>query len=53
MGVALLLSAIFGVVLVTLPAAVRILQLRLVAGRRRDESTATPHADNGADVSAS
>ncbi len=57
MGVALLLSAIFGVLLVTLPAAVRIVQLRLAAGRRRDESTATPLADtgtdNGADVSGS
>jgi uncharacterized integral membrane protein len=39
MGVALLLSAIFGVLLVTLPSAARIVQLRLVAGRRREEST--------------
>ena len=50
MGVALLLSAIFGVLLVTLPAAVRIVQLRLVARRRGDGSTAKHHADNGADV---
>ena len=49
-GVALLLSAIFGVLLVTLPAAVRIVQLRLLAGRRPDETTATQHMDNGADV---
>jgi len=50
MGVALLLSAIFGVLLVTLPAAVRIVQLRLVARRRLDETTATPRMDNGAHV---
>ena len=48
MGVALLLSAIFGVLLVTLPAAVRIVQLRLVARRRGDGSTAKQHAGNGA-----
>jgi uncharacterized integral membrane protein len=36
MGVALLLSAIFGALLVTLPAAARIAQARLVAGRRAD-----------------
>jgi len=53
MGVALLLSAIFGVLLVMLPAAVRIVQLRLVASRRGDQRTATPHADRGADVSRS
>jgi uncharacterized integral membrane protein len=53
MGVALLLSAIFGVLLVTLPAAVRIVQLRMLAGRRRDESTATPHTDSGGDDSGS
>jgi uncharacterized integral membrane protein len=34
MGVALLLSAIFGVLLVALPTVVRILQLRLMASRR-------------------
>ena len=51
MGVALLLSAIFGVLLVTLPAATRIVQLRLAASRRRDKNAATPHANNGADVS--
>jgi uncharacterized integral membrane protein len=53
MGVALLLSAIFGVLLVTLPAAVRIVQLRMLAGRRHDETTATPHADNVGDDSGS
>ena len=50
MGVALLLSAIVGVLLVTLPAAVRIVQLRLVARRRHDGSTPKQQADNGADV---
>jgi uncharacterized integral membrane protein len=35
MGVALLLSAIFGMLLVALPAAVRIVQLRLMAARHR------------------
>jgi uncharacterized integral membrane protein len=53
MGVALLLSAIFGVLLVTLPAAIRIVQLRLLASRRRDEITATPHTGNGSDDSRS
>jgi len=51
MGVALLLSAIFGALLVTLPAAVRIAQSRLVTGRRRDGTLAKPHHDDGADVS--
>jgi uncharacterized integral membrane protein len=53
MGVALLLSAIFGVLLVTLPAAVRIVQLRMLARRRHDETTATPHTDNVGDDSGS
>jgi uncharacterized integral membrane protein len=35
MGVALLLSAIFGILLVALPTAVRVLQLRLMAARHR------------------
>lgn len=35
MGVALLLSAIFGVLLIALPTVVRILQLRLMASGRR------------------
>jgi uncharacterized integral membrane protein len=35
MGVALLLSAIFGVLLVALPTMVRIVQLRLMAARHR------------------
>jgi uncharacterized integral membrane protein len=50
MGVALLLSAIFGVLLVTLPATVRIVQLRVVARRRYDGSASEQHADNSADV---
>jgi uncharacterized integral membrane protein len=35
MGVALLLSAIFGVLLVALPTVVRVLQLRLMAAGHR------------------
>jgi uncharacterized integral membrane protein len=35
LGVALLLSAIFGVLLVALPTVVRVLQLRLMASRHR------------------
>jgi uncharacterized integral membrane protein len=42
MGVALLLSAIFGALFVTLPAAVRIAQSRLVTGRRRDGTVPQP-----------
>jgi uncharacterized integral membrane protein len=45
MGVALLLAAVFGVLLVALPGTVRILQLR-AAGRHA--STATPNADQPA-----
>jgi uncharacterized integral membrane protein len=51
MGVALLLSAVFGALLVTLPAAVQITQSRLVTGRRRDGTTAKQHPEDGADVS--
>jgi uncharacterized integral membrane protein len=51
MGAALLLSAVFGALLVTLPAAVHIAQLRLVTGRRRDGTMAKQHPDDGADVS--
>jgi uncharacterized integral membrane protein len=50
MGAALVLSAIFGVLLVTLPAVVRTVQLRLLVSRRRDRRTAMPHAHTGADV---
>jgi uncharacterized integral membrane protein len=35
MGVALLLAAVFGVLLVALPTAVRIVQLRVMAARHR------------------
>jgi hypothetical protein len=52
MGVALLLSAIFGVARDG-AGRVRIVQLWLVVGRRRDESTAKRHAHDGADVSRS
>jgi uncharacterized integral membrane protein len=40
MGVALLLSAIFGVLLVALPTVVRIIQLRLMASRHRGRTAA-------------
>jgi uncharacterized integral membrane protein len=42
MGVALLLSAIFGVLLVALPTVVRILQLRMMASRHRGRIAAAP-----------
>ena len=51
MGVALLLSAVFGALLVTLPAAVQIAQLRLATSRRRDGTMATQRPDDGAHVS--
>jgi uncharacterized integral membrane protein len=35
MGVALLLAAVFGVLLVAVPTVVRIVQLRLMAARHR------------------
>ncbi len=41
MAVALLLAAVFGVLLVALPATVRILQLRLTASRARKNATTT------------
>jgi uncharacterized integral membrane protein len=41
MAVALLLAAVFGVLLVALPATVRILQLRLTATRARKNATTT------------
>ena len=44
MGVALLLSAVFGVLLVTVPAGVRILQLRLMASRNRNRTARRPPA---------
>jgi uncharacterized integral membrane protein len=43
MGAALLLSAVFGALLVTLPAAVQIAQLRLVTVRRGDGTMAKQH----------
>lgn len=43
MGVALLLSAIFGVLLVALPTAVRIAQLRMTASRHRVRIAAANH----------
>jgi uncharacterized integral membrane protein len=42
MGAALLLSAVFGALLVTLPAAVRIARSRQVTGRRRDGTMPDP-----------
>ncbi|PZG00452.1 lipopolysaccharide assembly protein LapA domain-containing protein [Micromonospora deserti] len=57
MGVALLLAAVFGVLLVTIQATMRrIIQLRLLTGRRRTPYTSTitrpdpADADPGADV---
>lgn len=44
MGVALLLSAIFGVLLVALPTAVRIAQLRMMASRHRVRIAAATQA---------
>jgi uncharacterized integral membrane protein len=41
LGVALLLAAVFGVLLVALPGTARIVQLRLL-GRRRDRSATGP-----------
>jgi uncharacterized integral membrane protein len=41
MAVALLLAAVFGVLLVALPATIRILQLRLVATRTLKNTTTT------------
>jgi uncharacterized integral membrane protein len=41
MGVALLLAAVFGVLLVALPGTVRILQLRAVGRHRRAVTSAT------------
>jgi uncharacterized integral membrane protein len=44
LGVALLLSAIFGVLLVALPTVVRIIQLRLMAARHRGRIAAAAQA---------
>ena len=41
MGVALLLAAVFGVLLVALPGTTRIIQLRML-GRRRAAAVASP-----------
>lgn len=46
-GVALLLSTIFGVLLIALPTAVRVLQLRLMAARHRGRIAAAPATDAG------
>jgi uncharacterized integral membrane protein len=43
MGVALLLAAVFGVLLVALPGTARIIQLRML-GRRRRAAGAAPEA---------
>ena len=51
MGVALLLAAVFGVLLVALPGTVRILQLRAVGRRRSAVSSAgASAADRKADT---
>jgi len=42
MGVALLLAAIFGVLLVALPGTVRIVQLRMLARRRSHDGSGQP-----------
>jgi uncharacterized integral membrane protein len=42
MGVALLLAAVFGILLVALPGTARILQLRLLGHRRRSRVAAKP-----------
>lgn len=47
MGVALLLAAIFGVLLIALPTAVRVLQLRYLAARHQNRP-AVPQLPNGA-----
>jgi uncharacterized integral membrane protein len=44
-GVALLLSTIFGVLLIALPTTIRVLQLRLMAARHRGRSTTAPAPD--------
>jgi uncharacterized integral membrane protein len=45
LGLAMLLSAVFGVLLVALPGTARIVQLRLL-NRRRDRRAATPADDD-------
>jgi uncharacterized integral membrane protein len=47
MGVALLLSAIFGVLLVAVPTVVRIVQLRLMAARHGGRLIAAEQAPSG------
>jgi len=44
MGVALLLAAVFGILLVALPGTARILQLRMLGHRRRSHVAASPPA---------
>jgi uncharacterized integral membrane protein len=41
-GVALLLAAVFGILLVALPGTARILQLRMLGHRRRSDVSASP-----------
>jgi uncharacterized integral membrane protein len=47
MGVALLLAAIFGVLLVAVPTGVRIGQLRLIAARHRSRTAVAPRRSAG------
>jgi uncharacterized integral membrane protein len=47
MGVALLLAAIFGVLLVAVPTGVRIGQLRLMAGRHRSRTAVAARRSAG------
>jgi hypothetical protein len=42
MGVALLLAAVFGILLVALPGTVRIVQLRILGHRRMSRAAAGP-----------
>jgi uncharacterized integral membrane protein len=44
MGVALLLAAVFGVLLVALPGTVRIIQLRMLGRRRGRDSERQPNS---------
>lgn len=49
MGVALLLAAVFGVLLVALPGTIRILQLRAASRREAPPATGVPTARRGRD----
>ena len=50
LGVALLLAAVFGVVLVVLPGTARIIQLRIAARRHRRADARRAAAAQGADA---